>query len=210
LWFRRDKIFLHGREPVRRVRAPLFRKANESAMRETDQTFDAYLAASAQTGDRRALAALFGRWNRKLIAHAWRLMGDTDAAREAAQDAWADIVRGIGALQDARAFPAWAYRIVTRRCARQIHAVQARRVLAAEVAAASGSEESETDAGPDAAKVRAAVAALPPDQRAAVALFYFEELSVAEVAVALDVPAGTVKTRLMHARRRLRDALEGG
>ena len=179
-------------------------------MRETDQAFDAYLAASAQTGDRRALAALFGRWNRKLIAHAWRLMGDTDAAREAAQDAWADIVRGIGALQDARAFPAWAYRIVTRRCARQIHAAQARRVLAAEVAAASGSEESETDGGPDAAKVRSAVAALPPDQRAAVALFYFEELSVAEVAVALDVPAGTVKTRLMHARRRLRDALEGG
>jgi len=47
------------------------------------------------------------------------------------------------------------------------------------------------------------------EQRAAVALFHFEEMSVAEVAVALDVPVGTVKTRLMHARRKLRAVLEG-
>ena len=45
--------------------------------------------------------------------------------------------------------------------------------------------------------------------RAAIALFYLEDMSVAEMAVALDVPAGTVKTRLMHARRKLRAALEG-
>jgi DNA-directed RNA polymerase specialized sigma24 family protein len=59
-------------------------------------------------------------------------------------------------------------------------------------------------------RLRAAVRALPPEQRAAIALFYFEGMTVAETAVALDVPAGTVKTRLMHARRKLRNALEGG
>jgi RNA polymerase sigma-70 factor (ECF subfamily) len=57
--------------------------------------------------------------------------------------------------------------------------------------------------------LRAAIAKLPPEQRAAVALFHFEELSVAEVAVALHVPVGTVKTRLMHARLKLRAALQG-
>ncbi len=61
----------------------------------------------------------------------------------------------------------------------------------------------------DEERLRAAVQALPPDQRAAIALFHFEDMSIAEVAVALDVPAGTVKTRLMHARRKLRAALEG-
>ena len=45
--------------------------------------------------------------------------------------------------------------------------------------------------------------------RAAIALFHFEDMSIAETAVALDVPAGTVKTRLMHARRTLRAVLEG-
>ena len=54
-----------------------------------------------------------------------------------------------------------------------------------------------------------AIQSLPHDQRATIALFYLEELSVAEVAVALDVPAGTVKTRLMHARHKLRAIIEG-
>lgn len=44
---------------------------------------------------------------------------------------------------------------------------------------------------------------------AALGLFYLEEMSVAEVAVVLEVPVGTVKTRLMHARRKLREQLEG-
>ncbi len=49
---------------------------------------------------------------------------------------------------------------------------------------------------------------LPAEQRAAVALFHLEGLSVAEIAAALGVPAGTVKTRLLHARQKLRAALE--
>ena len=83
---------------------------------------------------------------------------------------------------------------------------------ALEAAVASETDLSVDEAGPvasDAAKVRAAIAALPRDQAATVALFYLEDLSVGEVATALDVPVGTVKTRLMHARRKLRDLLEG-
>ncbi len=45
--------------------------------------------------------------------------------------------------------------------------------------------------------------------RAAIGLFYLEEMSVAEVAVALEIPVGTVKTRLMHGRKKLRATLEG-
>jgi len=61
----------------------------------------------------------------------------------------------------------------------------------------------------DEERLRRAIQALPRDQRAAIALYHLEEMSVAEVAVALNVAAGTVKTRLMHARRKLRAALEG-
>jgi len=57
--------------------------------------------------------------------------------------------------------------------------------------------------------VRHAVRALPPDQQAAIALFYLEEMSVAEVAIALDAPVGTIKTRLMHGRSKLRLAILG-
>jgi RNA polymerase sigma-70 factor (ECF subfamily) len=174
---------------------------------KTARIVDEFLVASARAGDRKAFELLARRWQRKLLAHAWRLLGDADEARDAVQEAWLEIVRGLARLRDDRAFPAWAYRIVSRRCARQIGAAVRQRRFAAAVEAEGADEP--MDSGRDLDRLRGAVRALPPDQRAAVALFHFEELSVAEVAVALDVPAGTVKTRLMHARRKLRAALGG-
>ena len=172
------------------------------------RVLDEYLVVSAKAGDRRAFDLLARRWHRKLVAHAWRLTGDGEIAREAAQEGWIEILRGLAGLRDERAFPAWAYRIVSRRCAGQISRVQARRALDRAIAA-----EPETcppeDRGDEMLRLRAAVRSLPEGQRAAVALFHFEDMSVAETAVALDVPVGTVKTRLMHARRTLRVALEG-
>ncbi len=177
--------------------------------RATARIFDEYLVVSARAGDAKAFELLVRRWRKRLIAHAWRLTGDADAARDAAQAGWVEIVRGLDRLEDARAFPAWAYRIVSRTCAKQIGGAVRRRHIAEAVMAEPGPEPEEAGAAVDAERLRAAVRGLPPEQRAAVALFYFEELSVAETAVALDVPAGTVKTRLMHARRKLRAALEG-
>ena len=179
---------------------------------QTARLLDEYLVTSARAGDEAALALLVRRWHPKLVAHAWRLTGDPEAARDAAQSGWIEIVRGLHRLQDDRAFPAWAYRIVSRRCARLIGGMARRRALAEALArepdgAAAVPAEPSDPLEPG--RLRAAIRALPPEQRSAIALFHFEEMSVAEVAVALDVPAGTVKTRLMHARRKLRAALEG-
>jgi RNA polymerase sigma-70 factor (ECF subfamily) len=177
--------------------------------RSAARILDEYLVASARAGDRAAFQLLARRWQKKLIAHAWRLTGDPEAARDAAQEGWIEILRGIGRLDDERAFPAWAYRIVSRRCARHIGAAVRRRELAEAASAEPPPVAEAPGAELEHERLRAAVRALPEDQRAAVALFHFEEMSVAEVAVALDVPVGTVKTRLMHARRKLRAALEG-
>lgn len=174
-----------------------------------DPLFDAYLVAAARTGDRAAFVALLKRWDGRLVAHARRLLGDGELARDAVQEAWAEIARGLGRLQDEQAFPAWAFRIVSRRCARAIASNRRARAIAAELAAAPDVEDEPVVEGREIDRLRAAIRRLPPDQRAAIALFYFEDLSVAEVAVALDTPAGTIKTRLMHARRKLRAELEG-
>ena len=177
---------------------------------EKGRALDAYLVASARLGDRHAFGILVRRWNGKLLAHAWRLLRDDEGAKDAVQEGWAEMLRGLPRLRDDGAFAAWAYRIVSRRCARQIGRVQAGRRLAEEMAAHPDEEGASESSFLDAAIVHNAIAALPVEQRVAVALFYLEDLSVAEVAVALDVPAGTVKTRLMHARRKMRSALEGG
>jgi len=171
-----------------------------------ERALDAFLVASARLGDQRSFAMLVTRWDSRLRAHAWRLLGNEDQARDVVQQSWVDIIRGLGRLQDDAAFPVWAYRIVSRRCAGMIASARQRRRLDAALAAEPPADSNEPQ---DYATLRAAVRALPPEQRAAVALYHYEEMSVAETAVALDVPAGTVKTRLMHARRKLRAMLEG-
>ncbi|WP_296818073.1 sigma-70 family RNA polymerase sigma factor [Brevundimonas sp.] len=173
------------------------------------RVLDEYLVVCARAGDRRAFEHLARRWNRRLVAHAWRLTGDPEAARDAAQSAWIEIARGLARLEDERAFPAWAYRIVSRRCARLIDGRRRDRELTRDLAAQPASEPGDVGTVATTPALARAISALPPGQRAAIALHHFEDMSIAETAVALDVPAGTVKTRLMHARRALRAALEG-
>lgn len=176
---------------------------------EKERVLDAYLVASARLGDRSALGILVTRWNGKLITHAWRLLRDEEAAKDAVQEGWAEIVRGLPQLREDHAFATWAYRIVSRRCARQIGHIRGERRLAAEMEAAPFERQAPEPSVLDVEAVQRAIRILPAEQQAAIALFYLEDMSVAEVAVALNVPAGTVKTRLMHARRKMRDALKG-
>ncbi len=173
---------------------------------DEDRIFDDYLAASARAGDAGAFNALARRWQGRLVSHAWRLTGDAEAARDIAQDAWGSIARGIKRLDDSAAFPAFAFRIVTRRAADHIRNRRRTRALETALAAEPVLIAELSDASASASALQAALAALPPEQRAAVALFYVEDLSVAEIAAALEIPAGTVKTRLMAARDKLKAA----
>lgn len=175
---------------------------------------DEYLVVAAQSGDRSAFAVLVRRWHKRLIAHAWRLTGTREAAEDAVQAGWVDIVRAFPALRDERVFPAWAFRIVTRRAIKAM-AAQKRDIVRlpdeheAAVPTESLACDDPNDLVGDRQDLRRAIAALSPAHRAALALHYFEELSIAEIAVALDAPVGTIKTRLMHARLQLRRHFEG-
>ena len=184
---------------------------NDISSAQTRRLLDEYLVVAARAGDRRAFTDLVRRWQRRLAAHGWRLTGDREMALDAVQAAWLEIARGLPRLDDERAFPAWAYRIVSRRCARDIAALRQRRNLASAFAAEPEPEPHCPDptAQDEARRLHVAIRTLPPGQRAALALYHFEGLGIGEIAVALDVPAGTVKTRLMHARRTLRAVLEG-
>ncbi|TCO75879.1 RNA polymerase sigma factor [Chromatocurvus halotolerans] len=178
----------------------------------TDQSIalDHYLVSVARMGDRNALEHLAQRWQPKLLAHARRLMGEEEPAREATQDAWLEILRGLPGLREARAFPAWAYRIVSRRCARSIRQRQSRRQRdVAETFDAVASENASPEQSASTDELHAVLAGLSAHHRATLALFYLEGLTVTETAAALDIAPGTVKTRLLHARNRLRARLKG-
>ena len=179
-------------------------------MRGKEHIVEEYLVAGARLGDRRAIARLVALRGPGLLRHAMRLLGNRDDAHEAVQEAWIDILKGLRSLHDDRAFAAWAYRIVTRKAARIVAANIRRRRLANDAMVTADTAAPETGSmAADAYAVRQAIAELPPPQAAAISLFYLEDMSVAEVAIALDVPPGTIKTRLMHARSKLNKSLKG-
>lgn len=157
-----------------------------------------------------AMAHLVNLRGPRLMAHCMRLLQDKEEARDAVQDTWYEIIRSLKNLRDPRAFPAWAIRIATRRCATIIKKKQNQRKISKAVVVECEDyfEETNTDMI-EIMRLRRAIAQLPPAQSAAIALFYLDEMSVAETAVALDVPVGTIKTRLMHARAKLKEILEG-
>ena len=179
-------------------------------MQEKERALEAYLVASARLGDRRAMSGLVRLRGPRLLAHATRLLGERDAAHDVVQEAWAEILRGLKTLKDDRAFLPWALRITSRRVSREIERRQRHRRLASEYGAEMDTSlPDEASASIDAEVIRTALNELSDDHRATIALFYLEEMSVADVAAAMDVPLGTVKTRLMHARAHLRRVIEG-
>jgi len=167
---------------------------------QKDKAYIAYLAGRARLKDRAAFGALVQHFSPRLFAHAYRLLGHREEAKDAVQEAWVEITRGLPKLRDDTAFMAWAYRITSRRCARQIDLNVKARAVEAEAPEAAFEEVS---------AVRAAIDRLKPVQAATIRLFYIEEMSLREVALAMDVPSGTVKSRLSKARNQLKTHLKG-
>lgn len=165
------------------------------------------LVLRCQGGDERALAVLFEHWNPRFARHAARMTGRADAVPDVCQEAWLAIVRGLARLDDPARFPAWAYRIVSRRCMDWIRQRRAGQNTAplAEEPAASGSDRAGDD---EIQRLRHAFRQLSTDHQAVLGLFYSEGLGVRRIAEVLDIPTGSVQSRLHHGRRTLAQVLE--
>ena len=179
-------------------------------MKRRERITDDLLVLRCQEGDAQALAELIDRWQQRLWRHAWRLTGDETAAWDVLQEAWIGISRQLAALEDATAFPAWAYRIVGNKSRDWIRRQQRRR-RADVTYGGSRRETGEPTVGghSQAADLQEALARLPGQDRAILALRYQDGFDVAEIAEILHIPAGTVKSRLHYARERLREHLKG-
>ena len=176
----------------------------------TDRLADELLVMRCQDGDAEAFDALFRRWQPRLSGYARRLAADDTPAADAVQETWLAVVRGLRKLDDPATFRHWVYRIVTNKCADQVRrAVRQRELLrqAEDEARAAGQPDAAPESNVSVAAVRAAIGRLRPDRRAVLALHYAESQSVADISAILGVPAGTVKSRLHHARQELKRLL---
>jgi RNA polymerase sigma-70 factor (ECF subfamily) len=137
--------------------------------------------------------------------------GDPAAAADATQQAFLRVLAGIGQFRGEADISTWIYRVVANTCRDRSRSAAAREVAAepAELAriAGPGSLEEDLERTEEAARVRAALASLPPKLRLPVLLRYFEDFSYGEMAEVLDCSAGTVASRLNRAHQILRQKL---
>ncbi len=170
---------------------------------------DELLVLRCQEGDPAAFEELVSRWQERLWRHAWRLMGREDMAWDVLQETWIAVSRGLRRLEDAAAFPRWAYQIVSHKCRDRIRQERRRRKLSAaywERLAQADSDAAATS--PQDVDLGEALRQLSGPDRAILALRYEEGFDTAGIAAILGVPEGTVKSRLYYARKRLRAMLE--
>jgi len=159
------------------------------------------LVRAAQRGDPAALEALFrAHWPAAYRA-AWFVVRDRQAAEDIAQEAFLAAVAALDRFDRGRPLGPWLRTIVARRAIDAVRARTLRREVGADALAAVADDGG--DPGPS--DLADALAALPDDQRVVVTLRHVLELTPGEIAALLELPRGTVNSRL----RRGLDALEG-
>jgi RNA polymerase sigma factor (sigma-70 family) len=168
---------------------------------------DELLALRCQLGERGAMDALVERWHPALWRYVRGLASDDDVAAEAVQDVWLRVLRAISRLRDPARLRPWLFGI-----ARRVMMDRLRRAYAEPERADVALEElpapdDAADRAEELAQMHDALAAMPLVEREALVLFYLKELTLAQMADVLDVPTGTVKSRLFRARRMLRQEL---
>lgn len=171
---------------------------------------DAALVRAAQSGDRGALDQLFHRHYDRVHGVCRRITGNEADAADAAQEAMIAMVRGLNRFDGRASFGTWAYRIATNASLDELRRRRRRPLVAGrdhhhdndhefhELADPSAGERIEQLG--DRQQIDVALAALPEDFRVPVVLRDVADLDYAEIAAILDVPVGTVKSRIARGR----------
>jgi RNA polymerase sigma-70 factor (ECF subfamily) len=171
---------------------------------------DRDLIASAQLGDRQAFGELVCRHQARVVNVIYRMCGDPRLSEDAAQEAFVRVWQNLDSYKPEYAFRSWLYRIAANtaldalRRERPVSGIDT--LLLADKA--PGPEQA-AEKGQRAAQVRQAVARLSEPLRLVLVLREYEELSYQEIAAALEIPTGTVMSRLNSARAQLRRELTG-
>jgi RNA polymerase sigma-70 factor, ECF subfamily len=168
---------------------------------------DAATVERCLEGQPDAFRTLVERYQSRALGHAIAITRNRDDAQDAVQDAFLNAHRALHTFDRERVFYSWFYAIL-RNCCYKL--VARRRTDVVDHPARLDLLESPAVPVDDRLAIERALAALSPTDREIVMLRHLDGLSYAELAAALEVPIGTVMSRLFNARKRLRDGLTRG
>jgi len=177
----------------------------------TDEvTAEAELIRSASEGNLGSFAQLVALYRPRVIRTAYGIVGSPDEAEDVAQEVFIKVWSNLAHYNAQGAFASWLYRITTNAAIDSLR--KRRREVPLEPYHSVDKEPPEATvvANDSRERLKKAVNALPPNARATLILREFEQLSYKEIAEALQIPIGTVMSRLNYARQLLRKELTEG
>lgn len=169
-----------------------------------------HLLSRCRAGDTRAFSVLVDRYRDRAYGLALRMVRSPADAEEVAQDAFVRAWRSLADFRGDSSFGTWLYRIVWRRAVDRAAVLRTRTGKETalddvpEVGRTAAARDSSASYRGDTAEWNRLTEGLSDAQRAVVTLFYYEDMALKDVARALDMPEGTVKTHLSRARAALR------
>lgn len=177
-------------------------------MTDSSKIFDGLLVLQYRSGTKKALNLLVNKYHNKLCKHSYWYTHDLNSAKDIVQDCWTIIISKMDSLKDPNLFGSWAFRIVTRKSLDFVKGKKRELVSLHEYHSAQESEDAENDSNKEVRKLFNAMKSLPKEQQIVLRLFYTENYRLKEISEILDISTGTVKSRLFHAREKLKTILK--
>jgi RNA polymerase sigma-70 factor (ECF subfamily) len=167
------------------------------------------LVLRCRQGQRAALEELVRTWERPLFYFVRRLIDDEDEARQVLQQSWVSVLQGLGSLRQPRKLPAWLYSIARKTALTHLRDRYGEQAASRESEAAAPADAPDAQLEfDDAEQIHYGLARLSLLHREVLTLFFLQDLSIDEIAGVLEVPVGTVKSRLHNGKRALKAVLE--
>ncbi|HHW10396.1 MAG TPA: RNA polymerase sigma factor [Firmicutes bacterium] len=167
---------------------------------------DADIVASLRSGDSACIEVLVARYQAPLLRYAFRLLGEPTAAEDVVQESFIRLLTSLEQLRDPTKLRSYLYQIATRLCRDQ-----QRRPSRREQPVGEWESDALATCAPESTDERFYIAdllrRLNPRHAEVIVLRYYEDMDLATIACILNVPVGTVKSRLHSALRRLHDML---
>jgi RNA polymerase sigma-70 factor (ECF subfamily) len=176
---------------------------------KNNKRIDADLVEQFQSGNAHALTELVKRWHKQFCEKAYWIVRDADQSKDIAQDSWNTIIAKIQDLKDPHSFGGWSMRIVYSKSLDVMREASKKRiqleVFERELIQESGGYQDNSQLKKDLLK---AVKRLSDHQQVVLKLFYTEAYSLQQISDILDISVGTAKSRLFHAREKLKGILK--
>ncbi|MEO9510667.1 MAG: RNA polymerase sigma factor [Flavobacteriaceae bacterium] len=177
-------------------------------MKTREKVFDGLIVLEYQSGNRKSLSVLVKRHHVRLCKHSYRYTYDVEVSKDIVQDSWKTIISKLYTLKDPNSFSSWATSIVTRKSLDYLSNLKRNRKNIEGVYKDATTSNTTDDTESKIKKLHLAIKELPENQQMVLKLFYLEEYSLKEIGSILEISVGTAKSRLFHAREKLKTILK--